>query len=146
MSDQTTDKPDPVTAAILALRQGHTQEALDILDASSNPLVIKFDREVDGRWIAEILAMPGVMAYGNSKREAFINASCIAADVLLHESSPESTTELTPLELAVAKCAELATQVRKLEAAIRGAKIAIARDGDIDAAMRILIRTGVPNG
>ncbi len=29
-----------------------------------------FDREEDGRWIAEIPKLPGVMAYGATKREA----------------------------------------------------------------------------
>jgi predicted RNase H-like HicB family nuclease len=31
---------------------------------------IEFDREVDGRWIAEIPKLPGVMAYGKTRQEA----------------------------------------------------------------------------
>ena len=31
---------------------------------------IEFDREDDGRWIADIPDMPGVMAYGDSIEEA----------------------------------------------------------------------------
>lgn len=31
---------------------------------------IDFDREEDGRWIAEIPKLPGVMAYGANKQEA----------------------------------------------------------------------------
>jgi hypothetical protein len=31
---------------------------------------IELDREEDGRWIAEISSLPGVLAYGKSKREA----------------------------------------------------------------------------
>jgi predicted RNase H-like HicB family nuclease len=31
---------------------------------------IEFEREDDGRWIAEIPELPGVMAYGASKKEA----------------------------------------------------------------------------
>ncbi len=36
----------------------------------NKPFVIEFDREEDGRWIAEIPALPGVMAYGATKAEA----------------------------------------------------------------------------
>jgi predicted RNase H-like HicB family nuclease len=31
---------------------------------------IEFEQEDDGRWIAEIPEMPGVMAYGQTEREA----------------------------------------------------------------------------
>ena len=31
---------------------------------------IEFDRETDGRWIAEIAELPGVLAYGATKDEA----------------------------------------------------------------------------
>jgi len=30
---------------------------------------VEFDRENDGRWIAEIPKLPGVMAYGLTKKE-----------------------------------------------------------------------------
>jgi hypothetical protein len=31
---------------------------------------IEFEREIDGRWIAEIRDLPGVMAYGATRDEA----------------------------------------------------------------------------
>ena len=31
---------------------------------------IEFDREEDGRWIADIPALPGVMVYGATREEA----------------------------------------------------------------------------
>jgi predicted RNase H-like HicB family nuclease len=31
---------------------------------------VEVDREDDGRWIADIPELPGVMAYGDSKEEA----------------------------------------------------------------------------
>lgn len=40
------------------------------------------DREVDGRWIAEIRSLPGVMAYGATKREAVAKAEALALRVL----------------------------------------------------------------
>jgi hypothetical protein len=33
-------------------------------------LQIEFDREDDGRWLAEIPTLPGVMAYGTTRDEA----------------------------------------------------------------------------
>lgn len=33
-------------------------------------LVIEFEHEDDGRWLAEVPALPGVMAYGSSRAEA----------------------------------------------------------------------------
>ena len=32
--------------------------------------VLEFEREIDGRWIAEVSKLPGVMAYGATKAEA----------------------------------------------------------------------------
>lgn len=38
--------------------------------AMTKKLTIEFDREQDGRWIAEVPNLPGVMAYGKTKPEA----------------------------------------------------------------------------
>jgi predicted RNase H-like HicB family nuclease len=40
------------------------------------------DREEDGRWIAEIPALPGVMVYGASRDEAISKAEALALRVL----------------------------------------------------------------
>ena len=45
-------------------------------------LSIEFDREADGRWIAEIPDLPGVMAYGASPEEATSRVKAIALRVL----------------------------------------------------------------
>ena len=57
-------------------------------------LRIEFDREDDGRWIAEIATLPGVMAYGASQNEARAKVEALAlrtlADRLEHgETVPE---------------------------------------------------------
>lgn len=39
---------------------------------------IEIERERDGRWIAEIPALPGVMAYGASEDEAVRKAKALA--------------------------------------------------------------------
>jgi predicted RNase H-like HicB family nuclease len=43
---------------------------------------IEIDREDDGRWIAEIPELPGVMAYGDSRNEAISKAEALALRVL----------------------------------------------------------------
>ena len=43
---------------------------------------ITFDREEDGRWIAEVPSLPGVLVYGNTKPEAAKKARVLALRVL----------------------------------------------------------------
>jgi predicted RNase H-like HicB family nuclease len=43
---------------------------------------IETDREADGRWIAEVPTLPGVMAYGKTKNEAVAKAQALALRVL----------------------------------------------------------------
>jgi predicted RNase H-like HicB family nuclease len=53
---------------------------------------IAFDREEDGRWIAEIDALPGVLAYGTTKLEVQSRIEALAlrviADRIESENSP----------------------------------------------------------
>ncbi len=39
---------------------------------------IEFDQEVDGRWIAEIPSLPGVMVYGATEEEAETKVKALA--------------------------------------------------------------------
>lgn len=43
------------------------------------------EREEDGRWIAEIEAIPGVLAYGASANEAMAKAEVLALRVLAEQ-------------------------------------------------------------
>ena len=43
---------------------------------------IEIEREEDGRWIAEIPDLPGVMVYGASRDEAISKAEALALRVL----------------------------------------------------------------
>jgi predicted RNase H-like HicB family nuclease len=45
-------------------------------------LVIEIDREADGRWIAEIPSLPGVITYGSTQAEAIRNATALARQVI----------------------------------------------------------------
>jgi predicted RNase H-like HicB family nuclease len=45
-------------------------------------LTLETERETDGRWIAEIVQLPGVLAYGDSREEAVARAEALALRVL----------------------------------------------------------------
>ncbi len=59
---------------------------------------VEFDREDDGRWIAEVPKLPGVMAYGDTKPEALKRVYAIAlrtlADTVEGGSTPASVARL----------------------------------------------------
>ena len=43
---------------------------------------IECEREVDGRWIAEVVGLPGVLAYGATAPEAMAKAEALALRVM----------------------------------------------------------------
>lgn len=45
-------------------------------------LSLECEREEDGRWLAEVVALPGVLAYGASANEAMTKAQVLALRVL----------------------------------------------------------------
>jgi predicted RNase H-like HicB family nuclease len=56
--------------------------------------LIEVEREADGRWLAEVLELPGVLAYGGSPEEARARVQALAlrvvADRLEHgEAGPD---------------------------------------------------------
>jgi len=53
---------------------------------------IVFDREEDGRWIAEIETLPGVLAYGDSKHEAQSKVEALALRVIADRIESEKST------------------------------------------------------
>lgn len=57
---------------------------------------IETEREADGRWIAEIPDLPGVMCYGQSREEAVAKAKALALRVL---ADIGRQTGLTPDDL-----------------------------------------------
>lgn len=44
--------------------------------------VIDFEEEADGRWIAEIHELPGVLVYGNTKEAATTKVKALALQVI----------------------------------------------------------------
>jgi predicted RNase H-like HicB family nuclease len=43
---------------------------------------VEYEQEEDGRWIAEVLELPGVMVYGATKEEAQAKAQALALRVV----------------------------------------------------------------
>lgn len=62
-------------------------------------LTVDFDRETDGRWIAEVASLPGVLAYGRSRKEALANEQAVvfgllAADVKHGRRDPKTLMQV----------------------------------------------------
>ena len=61
-------------------------------------LRIETEQEEDGRWIADIPALPGVLVYGATRQEAIDAARALALRVLAERlERGEPTPELDPL-------------------------------------------------
>jgi predicted RNase H-like HicB family nuclease len=45
-------------------------------------LRIELDREIDGRWIADVPDLPGVMVYGRTRMEAIATVRALASEVV----------------------------------------------------------------
>ena len=58
---------------------------------------IETELEADGRWIAEIVDVPGVLAYGTTEKEAMASAQALALRVLADriEQQKEPTETVT---------------------------------------------------
>ncbi len=72
-------------------------------DAGNDMLKIEFEREDDGRWIAEIPALPGVMAYGKTQEEARDKVEALALRTLADRlENGEAVPELAELFVVAA--------------------------------------------
>lgn len=67
-------------------------------------MAIEIDREDDGRWIADVIDLPGVIAYGDSRSEAISRAEALALRVLADriEAAPQSADDTMDVRFAVA--------------------------------------------
>jgi predicted RNase H-like HicB family nuclease len=45
-------------------------------------MIVEIEREDDGRWIAEVTDLPGVMTYGKTREEAIWKVKALALRVL----------------------------------------------------------------
>jgi len=63
--------------------------------AHSPSFAVVFDHEEDGRWIAEVSRLPGVLAYGATKQEAVRNVYAVALRTLA--DNVEGGSSLAPM-------------------------------------------------
>jgi predicted RNase H-like HicB family nuclease len=64
-------------------------------------LTFETEQEVDGRWIAEVPEIPGVLAYGRTKGEAIARAEALALRALA-ERIEHGEAGPTPLSISIA--------------------------------------------
>ena len=65
---------------------------------------IECEQEVDGRWLAEVSELPGVLTYGATKNEAIVKAETLALRVIAErleqgEANPTSIHIALPAAL-----------------------------------------------
>ena len=53
------------------------------------PLVVEMEQEEDGRWIADIPALPGVIVYGETREEACAKVQKLALLALIDRVANE---------------------------------------------------------
>jgi predicted RNase H-like HicB family nuclease len=54
----------------------------DIQPLEDETMKIEIELEEDGRWIAEVLDLPGVIVYGNNREEAIVKVQSLASRVI----------------------------------------------------------------
>ncbi len=64
---------------------------------------VEIDREEDGRWIAEVMELPGVLAYGQTRETAIAKVQVLALRVLADRlEHGEATPELLSVSFVAA--------------------------------------------
>ena len=61
-------------------------------------LTIEYEQEADGRWLAEVIGLPGVMAYGASANEAMAKAESLALRTLAEQIEH---SEMEPVAVSI---------------------------------------------
>lgn len=59
---------------------------------------IECEQEEDGRWLAEVIELPGALAYGQTREEALFKVQALGlrvlADRIEHGEAPEPLTSI----------------------------------------------------
>lgn len=64
---------------------------------------VEYEREEDGRWLAEVVELPGVLAYGATSDEAIAKAQALALRVLADRlDHSETASEFVNISFAAA--------------------------------------------
>ncbi len=65
--------------------------------------IVEYEQEEDGRWLAEVLELPGVLAYGQTADEAIAKAQALALRVLADQlEHGEGASEMLSISFAAA--------------------------------------------
>ncbi len=69
-------------------------------------LTIEYEQEEDGRWLAEVVELPGVMVYGKTTEEAIARVQALALRVLAEQiEHGERDPKLLSISFATAAAA-----------------------------------------
>ena len=64
---------------------------------------VEYEQEEDGRWLAEVLELPGALAYGQTSEEAVAKAQALALRVLADRlEHGENASEFVNITFAAA--------------------------------------------
>jgi predicted RNase H-like HicB family nuclease len=64
---------------------------------------VEHEQEDDGRWLAEVLELPGVLAYGNTAHQAISRVQALALRVLADRiEHGENASDLLDIKFAAA--------------------------------------------
>jgi predicted RNase H-like HicB family nuclease len=61
---------------------------------------IEYEQEEDGRWLADVLELPGVLAYGKDMEDAIAHAQALALRVIANQL--EHNESISPLTISFA--------------------------------------------
>jgi predicted RNase H-like HicB family nuclease len=64
-------------------------------------LTLEVEQEEDGRWIADVSELPGVLVYGHSREQAIASAEALALRVLAERLENGETIPQIPALFAV---------------------------------------------
>jgi len=78
----------------------------DISETMSYNFQIETNREEDGRWIAEIPDLPGVLAYGASREDAIRSVEALALRVLADKVEASKEKPLDPFAVTMVSSIE----------------------------------------
>lgn len=73
------------------------------MEVLSVKYIVEYEQEEDGRWLAEVLELPGVLAYGQTADEAIAKAQALALRVLADQlEHGEGAREMLSISFAAA--------------------------------------------
>ena len=77
---QETSEVEIARGGLRGYNAGQQRSAEDV--GQARMLQVEVEREEDGRWIAEVPALPGVLAYGATEADARLKALVLALRVM----------------------------------------------------------------